>query len=77
MVRQGGVMVQTGWLSSYEILLNVCCVKCGTWVNEKGHDFEGKQHLCRGQPFLRKPLPIDLAGSRAPAFGQPHAGSSG
>lgn len=43
-------MVETGWLSSYGELLNVCCVNCGVWLSiddkNRFHEFDGLPHRC-------------------------------
>lgn len=44
------VLVDTGWLSSCGVLLNLQCVKCRVWVglDEKGRqtEFDGMPHHC-------------------------------
>jgi len=52
--RMSTGMTDIGYRSSADVLLNLQCVKCGTWLgieDEKLIDFEGGSHECAGEPF--------------------------
>ena len=45
-----GRMLEHGFESSYGVIVNSCCVKCGVWIalNDDGEyvNFEGWPHRC-------------------------------
>lgn len=50
-------MTDIGYRTSTDVLLNVQCVKCGTWLGlEEGKliDFQGSSHHCAGEPYGKK-----------------------
>jgi len=59
----------TGWTSSYGIVLSVQCVKCRVWcgIDERGRlvEFDGMPHRCAPAQWV-KPLPITLSPPERP-----------
>lgn len=50
-------MTETGYRSRANVLLNVQCVKCGTWLafeDKKFIDYQGGAHHCAGEPYGKK-----------------------
>lgn len=58
-------MTDIGYRSTLGMLLNVQCVKCGTWLafeDRKFIDFQGGAHHCAGEPYGKvKPAELELS----------------
>jgi len=54
---------ETGWQSSYGLIMNAQCVLCRVWVAEdkkRLQEFDGMPHHCTDRQRERAPAPFEL-----------------